>query len=524
MGLRLPVQAISNRLLNGLTTVTPLPRYLSLRTWLIYRYVHAKPTPPDSWADFTEYAQHAEAGFALANHLRYEPVTGIVGSRRATRMRDEHSAGPYMLAPLTRQAAVDIYGEVSEQLRLTRARPEAPGALPQIGAEHGEPLVRAVEESLGASAVGRRLRRAAPLLERVTASELEEFGSVAHPVQIPEGERVALVAAVLPSDPRPDDMPRLATYAALLALAGKLPRGTEAGLLERDLFDEALAPRRKTPSVLHVVLEGWLLYCVRDVIAVTGELGLQLVLDTISELDPDHLGIRDLNLVRHLIESSAGEQVNALDELNLSGRSDDLDKLRFRTLVKRVEAATSVRGTPRDGIRRWTGSLTEVEVSEAAPGFAGGALVAGIVAWLLAERRTGLFVQGGRDTTESLSREGSSRFGMEQVILPRLSAWLHRNPTLAEVLEEYTHILIDQHLRIVWSRLALDPRKDVSVFLRDGDRLLARAGYSAGRTASRIGQAINWLEQLRLLEGGFITAEGKRVLKRCLATLERAGE
>lgn len=523
MGLRLPVQAISNRLLNGLTTVTPLPRYLSLRTWLIFQYAHAKPTPPDSWTDFTEYAQHAEAAFALASLLRYEPVTGIVGTRRATRMRDEHNAGPFMLAPLTRQAAVDIYGEVSEQLRLTRTRPQTPAALPQIGEEHGEPLVRAVEESLGASAVGRRLRQAAPLLERVTAMELEEFGSVAHPVQIPEAERVALVAAVLPSEPRPDDIPRLATYTALLALAGGLPRGAGIGLAERALFDEALAPRRRTPSVLHDVLEGWLLYCVRDVIAVTGELGLQLVLDTLTELDPNGLGVRDSDLVRHLIESSADEQLAALDELSLSGRSDSLERLRFRTLVKRVEAATSVRGTPRDGLRRWSGDLTEVEVTEAAPGFVGGAVIAGIVAWLLAERRTGLFVQGGRDITESLSREGSSRLGMEQVILPRLAAWVHRNPTMAEVLEEYTHVLIDQHLRIVWSRLALDPRKDVSVFLRDGDRLLARSNYSAGRTASRIGQAINWLEQLRLLENGFITAEGKRVLKRCLTTLEMAG-
>jgi len=522
MGLRLPVQTISNRLLNGLTTVTPLLRYLSLRTWLIHRYAHAEPAPPDSWSAFTAYAQQAEAAFALANLLRSDRVNGIVGSRRGTQIRDENPDGPFHLKPLTRQPAIDIYGEVSDQLRITQTRIDARNVLPKIGEEHGEPLVRATEASLGSTAIARRLLNVDPVLEEVTLVELEEFASVVHAQEIPEAERLALLEAVLPSEPQPDDLPRLSTYTALLALADGPDNETEGGLVERDLFMEALAARRSTPALLHDVLEGWLLYCVRDCIAVTGELGLQLILDTIRSMDPDGLGVRDIDLVRYLIESTAGEQLSALRELGLGEPRDDLESLPFRTLVARVEQATEFQGTPADGIRRWTGGLTELEVAEAAPGFGGGALVAGIASWLLSERRVGLFVREGRDAFELLSREGSSRLGIEQVILPRIEEWVGRDLSLAEVLEEYTHILIDQHLRIVWARLALDPKKDVSVFLRDGDRLLVRSDYSAGRTASRVDQAINWLGQLGLLASGFITAEGRRVLERCFVTLENA--
>ena len=40
LGLRAPAEAIANRLLNGVTTVTPAIRYLSLRSWLILRYLN----------------------------------------------------------------------------------------------------------------------------------------------------------------------------------------------------------------------------------------------------------------------------------------------------------------------------------------------------------------------------------------------------------------------------------------------------------------------------------------------------
>ena len=41
LGLRQPVQAIGGKLLDGITSVTPNIRYLSVICWLIHRYAEA---------------------------------------------------------------------------------------------------------------------------------------------------------------------------------------------------------------------------------------------------------------------------------------------------------------------------------------------------------------------------------------------------------------------------------------------------------------------------------------------------
>ncbi|XUJ32302.1 hypothetical protein ACQ5SK_27110 [Bradyrhizobium japonicum] len=42
LGLRAPVQAIGNDLFDGVTTVTPKLRYMSLISWMIWRYAQAR--------------------------------------------------------------------------------------------------------------------------------------------------------------------------------------------------------------------------------------------------------------------------------------------------------------------------------------------------------------------------------------------------------------------------------------------------------------------------------------------------
>jgi hypothetical protein len=39
LGLRAPAEAVANRLMNGVTTVTPAIRYFSVRAWLTLRYL-----------------------------------------------------------------------------------------------------------------------------------------------------------------------------------------------------------------------------------------------------------------------------------------------------------------------------------------------------------------------------------------------------------------------------------------------------------------------------------------------------
>jgi len=68
LGLRAPVQQIGNDLLNGLTSVTPKLRYLSVLTWIAWRYAQARL--PDDDDAFTEFAAAQEAVIVMANVLR----------------------------------------------------------------------------------------------------------------------------------------------------------------------------------------------------------------------------------------------------------------------------------------------------------------------------------------------------------------------------------------------------------------------------------------------------------------------
>ncbi len=518
LGLRYCAQVIGESLLNGITTITPLIRYLSFRTWLIDCYIRAVPPPPDRWRTFVEYAQRAEAVFALANLVQDRSTRSLVGSEEALR-RLNVGQGPYALGAFTQQAAVNAYARASDQLRLTRG--EGNRGMPALGIEYGVPLVQAVEAAFASTRIGQRIRAMEPL-ETVTEDELKEFGAVAWVKSIPDAERDALLAALLPERPETTDLSRMATYAALLSLAGEMEEGS-GRLQEMRLFAEAVAVERTTPEILHDVLDRWALYTVRDAIAVTAEYALAAIVGTLDRLDEEGIGVRDDLVVRRLLEESGDDQIGALRELGLGNPNDDIATLRLATLADRVAQATYEKRTvSRTGVQRWAGELTEVTVLNATPGLRRGCLVAGLVAWLLAEIRVGDAVRRGVPEVAPLSHEGATRFGLEQVVLPRLNEWRARDLTVAEVLAEYAHLVIDQHLRIVWARLSQTPQRDVSVLLRDGDRIVRRSHFDPGRTASRVPEAIGWLQQLGLLREGVLTPFGGDVLDRTLQSLSRA--
>ena len=52
LGLRLPVQTLGYGLLNGVTTITPSIRYLSLHAWIVHGYAQSRG--PDRWDDFRD--------------------------------------------------------------------------------------------------------------------------------------------------------------------------------------------------------------------------------------------------------------------------------------------------------------------------------------------------------------------------------------------------------------------------------------------------------------------------------------
>lgn len=510
LGLRLPVQTIGNAILNGVTTITPTVRYLSFRTWLLYRYVTADPAPEDRSAAFAKYARRAECAFVLANLLRDRSTVGLIGSQKGSRKLDEEG-DVIIMEPLAKQPAVSIYSRPSDQLRLTRSRDPY---VPIIGEEHGEPLALAMEMAVGGTAIAEQLESPEPL-EVAAVDDLEEFGQAAWVNDIPADEREQLIRAILPEAPQEDDRPRLATYAILISLADL----HQSSVQEDRFFEEAVRPDRRIPSPLHDTLDGWLLYAIRDAMAVTGEYSLAAINDKLRGEDPAGGGIPDTRVVRRLVEDSAGEQVSALRDTGLGDGKESLTTLRFLELEERVRDQTPEVRTHR-GIRRWDTALTEPLVYGLARGAKDGALVLGVLSWILADRRAA--VDGGRTDPRIrlLSHQGTSRFGLEQVVVPQLERWRAQDPPLAAVLSEYAHQVIEQHLRIVWSRLAQDPTRDVAIFHRDRDRLIRGADYGGGRTASRISQAISWLEQLGLIDASGATSDGRQVLERALRSLE----
>jgi hypothetical protein len=80
LGLRSPAENVSNRLLNGVTTVTPLIRYLSLRAWIVKRFIDAGG-PYDSVV-LRKFAAKVEAAITLGNLIVNPDLTGLIGADR----------------------------------------------------------------------------------------------------------------------------------------------------------------------------------------------------------------------------------------------------------------------------------------------------------------------------------------------------------------------------------------------------------------------------------------------------------
>jgi hypothetical protein len=77
LGLRAPVQQIGNQRFDGVTTVTPKLRYLSVLTWIIWRYSQARL--PDAWGPFERFIEAQEAMIVLAYRLKSRDIGNLVG-------------------------------------------------------------------------------------------------------------------------------------------------------------------------------------------------------------------------------------------------------------------------------------------------------------------------------------------------------------------------------------------------------------------------------------------------------------
>ena len=507
LGLRLPVQVLGNALFDGVTTITPSVRYLSVLCWTIHVYGNARR--PDSWEDFTEFAARVEAAVAVGNMLVDDTIVGIIGATEARKLAGAED-DPIALRKLVSQLATSIYSNPSEQLGLTVSRGDS---FPGLTRERGLVLAGVFSDSAMSTALGLELSKgSAP--ESVARNALEEFGQIVAFDRISDAETEVLIEAILPRAPRPEERPRLQTYTCLLALAeqlGAIPK-------ERDLFNEAETLDRTLPEVFESVLDGWLRYRVRDLIAYIHEVAFREIVVTLQEESKRLSGAIKASQVVKLLMASADDQTEALKDLLLVGSGEHVRALSFRTLNERCINAFGSSVSQR-GLQRGDGQLRESRIIEIAASASAGVLAMVPVSWSLAVWRSDSWENYSEDSFEG-GTAGWSRIGLFEVIRPAVQRYLEEDWSLQDVIADLTYRTAEQHLDIAWSRMATDSARDVAVFLSDADSWHARSrDFSPGRTASRISQATNWLRQLGLLDDG-LTPAGKDMLERCLETMQ----
>lgn len=512
LGLRLPVQSIGNSLMDGITTITPVVRNFSIRTWLVSSYINARR--PDDWASFREYAASAEACLALGNSLAETGALGVVGSEEAARLLAD-GEGDIDLKPLVSQLAAQIYANPSDEIGLTFSRESG---IPGITLERGTPLVDFIDSELGKCKIGAALRSAKDL-KKADRESLKVFGKLVALNAIRDAERDMLAAAIIPADPQPSEIRRLASFALLLSLTktlGRLPR-------EKDFFSDVADAKSESPDCLLEVRDGWLRYLVRDSLAVCHEASLAAVVLGIRQLQSSHSStVRRSDVLDWVINQSAKERAS-LETLGVGTPSGSIETWKFRDVVGVIDAATQSETGSENLIDRWPGNLQEWDLGNLSLSLGGGAPVLLPIAWLLARRRAEKEVDEATIESRVLSHQGWSRLGLEQVILPQLEKYEAEDWPFLRVVDALVQRTVDQHLRIAWSRLRSErPPRDVAVLTSDGQRWCFRKTFSGGRTASRVSQAISWLRQLGLVGDEGLTEAGDRILRRSLNALEQS--
>ncbi len=512
LGLRLPAQARSNILLDGVTTVTPTVRYLSVRAWLAHRYAQAGR--PGTQEQFHEFAAGAEAAVAYGNLLNEYNREGVLGAIRARELI-RSDKDPLPLQPLVDQLGARIYAGPSAQLLLQQ---DDNSPVPRLTRERGLPLAEAMTSAVSNCEIGRVLN-AGECPEDATRQALAEFGRCVDVTNIPDSEADLITAALIPERPLPRELPRVATYAALLSLAGSLRRAPAVD----DLFRAAADPDVTLPEVLRPTLDGWLEYLIRDSLAVCHEAVLESVINGLESRGGGAGPVDSAEVLGYLIGATE-EHSAALKNVKLLEPGESLLDLSFRDVVARVRAATGDGGGGA-APRRWPGGLVELELIAAVRVAKAGTLALLPAAWLLALERAGLDPQASVGEPDAPTPFGWGRIGVREVIRPTVSTFFAEDWRYTEVMAALARRSVDQHLRIAWARWSQDSRRDVALVLADGARWsLRKRRFRADRTNSRLGVSLSWLRQLRLIGTGGLTSGGSTVLGRTLASLEEVGD
>jgi len=510
-GLRLPVDAISTYQLIGITTVTPRVRFLSIQAWIIKAFSESKL--PNSYDAFSDFATRVETAIIFAILLNNRNLPYLPGVTKALDVIDE-GADPIILESLVDQHGYNLYAGTSYNLFLGYAKENG---IPGLTQERGIPLAEVFEGLINQTAFFNTLKTQ-PTLHTVSRQDLKELGQAINLDEIREVERASLLSSLIPLQPAEKwlqrEIRRIGAYTLMLELSKRHQKLTK----EDDLFEAALEPETTLPKQLHSVLDGYLCYRIRDALAVSHEAILELVCRELG----GHKGLIHHDKVIHVVAREVGGDL-ALRKLGLVSGDESITTVRFLTLAERVESRLLNQQNQR-GLVRWQGELDENTLIKTI--LQNSATSTGLtpVVWLLCRHRVATEDPEALPHLAMLLQAGSARVGLREVVFPQLETWNNTNPPLVDVISWLVQRTVDQHLRIAWSRMFADMNKDVAILLCDGDLWQYRGkNYKGGRMASRISDAIGWLEQLQLLDTSGLTQQGEAVLKRGYEVLTMHG-
>lgn len=513
-GLRLPVQAIGNSLLDGITTITPSVRYVSFFSWIALSYLNARR--PDNWRSFQSFAEPVETAIAIGNILRNRQVTGVVGALGAARAVDA-AADPAPLTALVEQAAANIYFNPCLQLKFLMApKIEVPG----LSTERGVPLAEFISGAVGNTRLGARFS-SGEVISDATLSDLKEFGEATYIAGISEQESDLLINGLLPVTPKSDEeFRRIGTYGCVLGIAdvvGGIPA-------EDDFFEEAQQVNRTLPQALQGVLNGWFRYLIRDSVAVGHEYLLQELTQTLLMVSKSRTGVPSSEVISVLLQD-VQTQNDALVAVGLLHSGENAHEITFNQLYSRIDESTAGDRIVDQGLSRWSGPISELALITAIRSSPAKALALLPVIWCMAAIRASSWQNPLSNPFDGRGGLGWNSIGVHEVITPTVKKFADENWRLNRVMAELALRTIEQHLRVSWSRMAVDVGHDVALLTTEGDRWQPRLGekhvadYRAGRSASRIYQVISWLQQLNLIDKAGLTSRGKTAYQRVLSTL-----
>jgi hypothetical protein len=509
LGLRAPVQQISNELFNGITTITPKLRYLSVITWILWRYSQAGL--PDKKSSFMEFAAAQEAAIVMANRLHSDTTTNLVGVEGAdTLLATGKSRLP--LKKLAQNIAFNAYISSTRQLHMTRLTDSGFNGLIK---ERGVPLAKEFDKIIQKSSYGSRLAKK-PRLDSILRTDLEELSADVSLEAIPRGERDILIDVLLPTEPVDlAEKRRLANYTFLLWLSDAKQGFVE----EQDVFHAARELPEGFPDCLAEVANGWLEYVVRDVLAVTHEAVFAAVMRQVDVMSAARQSPSISAEVLAALLADPTEKDEVLRKLRLLKSGETTSTVSFRTIYERVQRLCRKGETFSNGLRRWDGGLSETAIYDLALQSHEAAIALLPVAWCLAAHRIVSAPEPTAFRRRMLSRGDIYQIGIARVVMPKVDECIRQDRSLQEVMLELTTRSVQQHLRVAWTRFSAPQGKDVSVLVADMETWSRNNPFRAGRTDSRLWVALDWLYQLRLTDETGLTAKGAQTLKRSLNVL-----